>query len=124
MALKALSLRRLTVRVNEGVRYGRVVRLKRSDPLPVYVFCEPVWQTRSRWHIRLLGADGARFPHGGLAEDASALCGLELGRGWDLSPEVTADVVGALRVQNETTHPGGDVICGRCADTYLKSVAA
>ena len=104
--------------------YGLGMRLTQQDPQPVHSFSEPVWQTGSRWHIRLVSADGARFPHGGLASDAAALCGLELARGWDLSPAVTVEFVRGLQARNESAGPDGQAVCGGCAAAYLAVVSA
>lgn len=48
-----------------------------------YYFCEPVWATGVKWHIRKEGAKGPMYGGGA---DTPALCGLEVA--WDLEVEI------------------------------------
>jgi len=83
-----------------------------------------VFQTGTRWHVRVVGADGVLCPHGGLGVDTVALCGLEMARGWDLSPAVTVDAVRGLLARNKEARPGWEAICPGCADEYVTAATA
>lgn len=87
--------------------------------MTTYSFAEPAHQTGTRWQIRVVGDEG-RKPNGGIPAGRSALCGLDLERGWDVTAEITPSSVEGLLERNRDM----PTICVGCAEIYLREVSA
>jgi hypothetical protein len=75
----------------------------------MFAFCEPISATtRSREHIRAVGAEG--FKYGGGIPNR-ALCGWDVRGGWDLK----AVVHPSRFLPNAETNP----TCEKCIDAYM-----
>ncbi|MDG4795445.1 hypothetical protein [Micromonospora sp. WMMD1082] len=98
--------------------------MKNASQSPEYVFCEPVSQTGTRSHLRRPDSAGAVFPHGGIPSGCRALCGLDVSRGWDTEPPVTAHAVRELLAITRQAKPGEGMICARCGEAYLETASA
>lgn len=80
-----------------------------------YVFCEPPMALAGgREHLRAL-APGETLKPSGLPQGAVALCGRDLGAGWDIVRDVTAATIERLGTPD---HEGWAWLCPRCYAAY------